>query len=161
MDDVKIGKGTFSFWGCLTAFGGFLAVIGFYLAIVKVGDYGISLTGWEMLKGEYQGVDISDEITFWRYFPFIAAIIGALTIVFEALVAFGKTGLKPVAFALGVVTLVMAILVLAGTAGSALFEDDFGDTKFYRQIGAYFILYGAIIATVCGFLDFRGVKSPF
>ncbi len=161
MEDVKIGKVSFSFWGCLVAFGGFLAFIGFFLAVMRIDDGGISLTGLDLLKGKYQGTDISDDLTFWRYFPFIAAIVAALTVVIEAVVAFGRTALKPVAFALGVVTLVMAIMVLACSTGSAVIDGNTGDTKFYRMIGAYFILYGGIFAAVCGLLDLKGVKSPF
>ncbi len=144
----------------MAAFGGFLAAIGFTLALMEIADTGYALTGWDMLRGKYQGTDISDDITFWRYFPFITAILGIVAVVLEALVCFGKSAMKPIVFAVGVVTLIMAVMVLAGSTGTALFENDIGDTDLHRRFGAYFMLYGGLFTAVCGLLDFRGVKSP-
>ncbi len=161
MEDDKNAKMSFSFWGCLVAFGGFLAFIGFFLAITKMSEMGVTLTGLDLLKGKYEGQDISDDLTFWRFFPFIAAITGAVTIVLEALAMLGKSALRPVALAFGVVTLVLAILVLACSAGTAVADFDTDGITFRRGIGSYFMLYGGIFASVCGFLDLKGVKSPF
>ncbi len=158
MEDVKIGKGSISFWGCAAAFGSVLVILGFFLAITKIN--GLSLTGWELLRGKSDGTDISKWLTFWRYIPLITMIIGVAAIVFEALPMLGKDGLKPVAMGLAIASLVLAVLVLACTAGSPGFKDMPHKTEYVRAIGSYFMLYGGIIATVCSVLDLKGVKSP-
>ena len=158
MENINTGKGTISVWGILVALAGAITVLGFFLALTKVPDAGIGITGWDMLRGQVEGEDYSDEYTFWRFVPFVVMLVGIATIVMEALPAVGvnKPALKLVAMILGIVTLVLGILVLAFSAGSACFEHG-DDIKFHRAIGAYFMLYGGLFASVFGFLDYKGI----
>ena len=67
---------------------------------------------------------------------------------------------------LGIVTLVLALLTMFCTAGSEGINKDYRDgLKFHRQIGAYYLLYGGILAAVGGALNMflsgpRGEKAP-
>ena len=158
MENINTGKGTVSVWGILVALAGAITVLGFFLALTKIPDAGIGITGWDMLRGQVEGEDVSDEYTFWRFIPFITMLVGIATIVMEVLpgIGVGKPAFKLVAMILGIVTLVLGILVLAFSSGSACFEHSDG-IKFHRAIGAYFMLYGGIFASVFGFLDYKGI----
>ena len=164
MEDIKLGKGSISVWGALVAVGGFLAFLGFFLAITEIhidGGWGFfsKVTGLDMLRGIVDGEDTTDEYTFWRFMPFIAGLVGLAVVIIKVLpFAIGdKPAFKTVGLGLGIAVVVLAVLVLALSAGSACFEHTDG-LKFYRGIGAFFMLYGGIIAVVGSFLDIKGVK---
>ena len=164
MEDIKLGKGSISVWGALVAIGGFLAFLGFFLAITEIhidGGWGFfsKVTGLDMLRGIVDGEDMTDEYTFWRFMPFIAGLVGLAVVIIKVLpFAIGdKPAFKTVGLGLGIAVVVLAVLVLALSAGSACFEHTDG-LKFYRGIGAFFMLYGGIIAVVGSFLDIKGVK---
>ena len=158
MEKINTGKGSISMWGIIVALAGAITVLGFFLALTKLTDLGIGITGWDMLRGLVEGEDASDEYTFWRFIPFITMLVGIATVVMEVLPAVGvdKPALKLVAMILGIVTLVLGIMVLAFSAGTACFEHG-DDLKFHRAIGAYFMLYGGLFASVFGFLDYKGI----
>ena len=158
MEKINTGKGSISMWGIIVALAGAITVLGFFLALTKLTDMGIGITGWDMLRGQIEGEDYSDEYTFWRFIPFITMLVGIATVVMEVLPAVGvdKPALKLVAMILGIVTLVLGIMVLAFSAGTACFEHG-DDLKFHRAIGAYFMLYGGLFASVFGFLDYKGI----
>ena len=162
MEKIAVGKGSISLWTLITAVGGFLAFIAFFLSMVKISSGGVdwfNITGIDMFSESLDGEKAEDVYKFWRVMPFIAALTGIATVIVCALPLFGidKPALKLVAMILGIATLALGIIVIAASTGSAGFENVTDDVEFHRQIGAYFILYGGILATAAGFCDWKGV----
>lgn len=169
MEDIKIGNGSISIWGIVAAVGGLLAFIAFFLAITKFDfDFGLKVTtenisGLDMISNKYDGEKAEDMYTFWKVMPLLAMIAGLATLVLAILPIFGvnNSGIKMAFMIVGIVTLVLGILVFAFSAGVAVLDVDSDYEKYYtahRQIGAYFALIGGILAGVCGFLDWKGIK---
>ena len=160
MEDITIGKGSVSIWSLVAITGGFVAFISVFLTISSP-DHLFNLTGIDMLTNKMDGEDAGKHFyTFWRFMPFITALLGLAVMILSALPIFGidKPGIKMAAFIVGIVTLVFGIFVIACSAGSAGFDFDTAHVKFYREIGAYFALYGGIMAAVFGFLNWKGIK---
>ena len=171
MEDIKIGKGSVSIWAIIAAVGGLLAFIALFLAITKwsytVEIFGVETTTWgksisglDFLSNKYDGHDVDDAYTFWRLMPLFTALFGLATIVLGILPVFGvnNSGVKIAFMVCGIITLVCGILVFALTGGKAAFDADLDNYKFHRQIGAYFALFGGILAGAGACLDKFGVK---
>ncbi len=169
MEDIKIGNGSISIWALVAAVGGLLAFIAFFLSITKFGaDLGIlgkhwteGISGLDFISNKYDGHKVDDAYTFWKVMPLLAMIAGLATLVLAILPIFGvnSSGVKMAFMICGIVTLVLGLLVFICTAGTAVLDaSDKGDILVKRQIGAYFFLIGGILAGVCGFLDWKGVK---
>ena len=169
MEDIKIGNGSISIWALVAAVGGLLAFIAFFLALSKfyvdvpyIGKvYSDTFNGIDLISGKWDGHDY-DHFTFWKVMPLLAMLTGLATLVLAILPIFGvnNSGVKMAFMICGILTLVFGLLVFICSAGTAVVDKDWrvDDWKAARQIGAYFFLIGGILAGVCGFLDWKGVK---
>ena len=139
--------------------GGFLAIVSLWLATTKI-NADFTITGWEFLTNEVDGVDAGDTFKFWRFMPFFAAIAGLGVVVFTALPAAGVNNptFKILGMIFGILLFVLSLLVIFCTAGKPCFDVDTAGMKFHRQIGAYLTLYGGIRAAGGAFFDWFSSK---
>ena len=50
MENINTGKGSISMWGIIVALAGAITVLGFFLALTKLTDMGIGITGWDIMN---------------------------------------------------------------------------------------------------------------
>ena len=166
MADIKVGNGSISILSLIACVGALLAFIGLFLAITKWSytvDYvigtetiwGKPISGLDFLTNKYDGKTYDDAYTFWKIMPLMTALVGLATIVLGVLPMFGVNapGVKIAFMVCGIVTFVFALLVFICTAGSAGFDGNTDGYKFHRQVGAYFMLIGGLIAGGCATAD--------
>ena len=166
MDDIKIGNASVSIWVIVAMIGALLAFISLFMAIVNysytvgpVTTTTASISGLDFLGNKWDGHDVSGDFTFWRFMPLFAALLGLATLVLAALPIFGagNSGTKTAFLVCAILTLVFGLLVFFVTASGSVLD---GGTSWtaHKQIGAWFAFLGGLLAGVCAFLDFKGVK---
>ena len=166
MGDIKVGKGSISILSLIAMVGALLAFIGLFLAITKWSytvDYvigtetvwGKPISGLDFLTNKYDGHTYDDAYTFWKVMPLLTALMGLATIVLGILPMFGvkNSGIQIAFMVCGIITFVFGLLVFICTAGNAGFDADMDNYKFHRQIGAYFMLIGGLVAGGCAAAD--------
>ena len=110
MEDFQTGRGSISIWAAIAMIGGFLAIVSLWLATTKI-NADFTITGWEFLTNEVDGVDAGDTFKFWRFMPFFAAIAGLGVVVFTALPAVGVN--NPTFKILGMIFGILLIALMA------------------------------------------------
>ncbi len=168
MGDIKVGNGSISILSLIAMVGALLAFIGFFLAITKFqtdGGWGLKYTteaisGLDFIGNKYDGHKVDDAYTFWKVMPLLTMIMALATIVLGILPMFGvnNSGVKMAFMICAIVTFVFALLVFICTAGTAVLDGDVKNTKGIRQVGAYFMLIGGLVAGGCTIAEKCGVK---
>ena len=163
MADIKVGNGSISILSLIACVGALLAFIGFFLAITKFqtdGGWGLKYTteaisGIDFLNNTYDGHKVDDAYKFWRFMPLLTMLMALATIVLGILPMFGvnNSGVKMAFMVCAIITFVFALLVFICTAGTAVIDGNTDHTKGIRQVGAYFMLIGGLVAGGCAVAD--------
>jgi len=165
MNDIQIGKGSISIWAIIAAIGAIFAFISLFLGIfheqmtVITTINGPSVSGLDLVSKKIDGHTV-DSLTFWRFMPLFAALLGLATLVLAALPIFGvnNKGTKTAFLVCAVLTFIFGILVMFVTASGAVIDGNTDGIKFVKEVGAYFALIGGLLAALGAALDFFGVK---
>ena len=166
MEDIKIGNGSISIWGIVAAIASLLVFISLFLGIFHMSANtwigtltGDSVTGLDLV-GNKMGGHNYDDYTFWKLMPLFAALLGLATLVLAILPIFGvsNNGTKTAFLVCGILTFVLGILVMFVTASGAVIDGNTDGIKFVKEVGAYFAFIGGLLAGICAFLDWKGVK---
>ena len=172
MADIKVGNGSISILSLIACVGALLAFIGFFLAITKFQYDGIlskvtteTISGLDLISNKYDGHKYDDMYTFWKVMPLLTMLMALATIVLGILPMFGvnNSGVKMAFMICAIITFVFALLVFIFSAGTAVLDMDKDiiknlHYKGIRQVGAYFMLIGGLVAGGCAIADKCGVK---
>lgn len=172
MNDIKIGSFTIPFWNFLILVGGLLAFLGLFFGYETFSysysaygySYGFSetISGFGLLTNDDMG-----SLSFFKFFPFLIALLGLLSAATVALPLFKPEPImadqdRKFLWGGGILPLVAVLFVIIfwifGFSDS-IFSDDFYSygtgLNYSAGIGFYFQLLGSIAALVGGVMNLK------